>query len=273
MSFAFDYKTLSITLNRQEKNCHLTLLNKKDFQIKLFLEELESFFDWLTNKIEISSVLIEPLKTSFNLWNLKEKEKFDQTEITLYLKLIQRLSWSQLLLPQTIIWKFNESVDFLGYELSSGSDIKIAAPSIHIKLNPLKYGITPTSGLCALLNKTTNHSKLKYYLMTSSTLSKGELIDLGLINVIQYGQECSEIIENISEQSPTARIQLKRSFNHKIIENIDDYMTRELNFGMATLQIQDWKRKIHKQDFLNPREVSKELKNLSLIQKENSYEI
>jgi hypothetical protein len=266
MSHLFNYKTFSITLNRELKNCTVRILNDDhNFSSLKFVDELEQFFDWMTNKTEIASLLIETSSEGLQLLNKSDLKVLDETAIHNFFKKVQRLSWGQVVLPQTIVWNLQANLDFLAMELASGGDIRIAQPSFTLAFNLLSKGITPMSAGCSLMGKISNESIIKANLLSNKLESATNLLNIGLIHQISYSDEVTKTLKSIATQSPIARIQFKRSVNDGLIKEIDDLMANELSFAKATLAIGDWKKWANDQEFANPREFSKILRNTATV--------
>lgn len=258
----FNYSTFTINLNRELKNCKITVLNNtQQFSGIQFINELERFFDWLTNKTEIASVLVETEKDEFYLIGKNDLKCLNENAINDFLKRVQRVSWAQVVLPQTIIWNFKSTIDFLTLELAAGGDIRTCTPSFRMTFDILSQGICPMSGGASLLARTTGHSILKSYIMTGQTVNADNLIKHGIIHFVDHGEETNTTLRRISKQSPIARIQFKRSVNDSLIVEIDEVMSKELSFAKASLAIGDWKRWSEDREFANPREYGKILRN------------
>ncbi|EQC51007.1 enoyl-CoA hydratase/isomerase family protein [Bacteriovorax sp. DB6_IX] len=270
MSHLFNYKTFTISLDRELKNCKLRVQNDTEsFSSLKFIDELEKFFDWMTSKTEISSLLIETSADSFELLSKNDLKLLDENAVFNYLRKVQRLSWGQIVLPQTIVWNFQGSADFLALELASGADIRIAHPSFTMAFNTLNKGITPMASGSSLMGIVTNQSIVKANLLSNKVENATNLLQLGLIHQVSYNDEVRKTLKNIAEQSPIARIQFKRSINDQIIRDIDDLMANEVSFAKAALAIGDWKRWANESEFANPREFSKILRRTPTIEQVN----
>jgi enoyl-CoA hydratase/carnithine racemase len=266
MSQLFNFKTFSISLSRELKNCSLQVHNDTDrFSALKFVDELEQFFDWMTSKTEIASLLIETAGDELSLLNKEDLKILDETALYNYLKKVQRLSWGQIVLPQTIVWNLQGHIDFLAMELASGGDIRICDPSFTLAFNLLNKGVTPMAAGSSLMGKITNQSIIKSNLLSNKIENAQGLLNLGLVHSISYSDEVRKTLKNISEQSPIARIQFKRSINDELIREIDDLMANELSFAKATLAIGDWKRWAQETEFANPREFSKILRKTPTV--------
>ena len=263
MSQLFNYKSLSISLNKEQKCCHVSLLNNNEnFDSPTLLNELELFFDWLTNKVEISSVLIETQSSDFKVLPKSLLNKLNIDQLSKHLQLCQRLSWVQVMLPQTIIWNYTGPTDYHAFELSSGADLITCNPSFTTSFNVLSMGLTPSSSGISIQSKSTGPKIYKSYILRNKCASAAELQSLGLISFINFGDELKTALTEISKQSSIARIQFKRSSNNELIKDMDESMTAELSFARATLAVGDWQRWSSDREFGNPREYSKTIRNV-----------
>ncbi|OIQ15881.1 MAG: hypothetical protein BM556_16415 [Bacteriovorax sp. MedPE-SWde] len=267
MSQLFNYKTFSVSLSRELKNCTVSVLNDSEqFSSFKFIDELELFFDWVTSKTEIASILIETSDKELELLNQSELKFLDEKAIYNFLKKVQRLSWGQIVLPQTVIWNFQNQVDFLTMELAAGADIRTCGASFTLAFDSLSKGVTPMASGSCLMSKLTNSSIIKANLLSNKVENAERLIGLGIIHTICYADEVRKTLRNISLQSPIARIQFKRSINDELIRNIDELMVQELTFAKATLAIGDWKKWANDKEFSNPREFSKILRKTPTVE-------
>ena len=88
-------------------------------------------------------------------------------------------------------------------------------------------------------------------------------------------QVLSDILTNISNQPPVARIQTKRSLLEAILPGLDRTLIFEKKFALAGLSMNDWKKKLNDQekddfkDFVKARDLSILLKEEKPSKKEN----
>ncbi len=267
MSNFFKYNTLNISLSRQTRTCNVVIANDEQFfNTSTYLNELEHFFDWLTNKIEIHSVVFKFASDDIELFKKEELRFFDEVNLGNTLQQLARLSWGQLLLPQTILWSFQKSACPFSLELAMGGDIRYCAPSFSVTFNQLDKGITPMAGMNTLTNEKANSAKLMQYLLSSQSVGADALINAGLVGKILYSEnELEDIVTRISKQSPTARIQTKRSFNNALIKAMEDDLLEEITFANSTLATGDFKNYANGKDFINPRDFARVLKQTPTV--------
>lgn len=262
MASLFDYSTFSVTFERETRSCSVEILNNSKFDEVLFCIEMEKFFDWLTNKTEIYSVSLKNQKPNFELMTKNLLKKFNEKELVDYIKRLQRISFGQMLLPQTIVWNVSGEFDQLAFELISASDYQIANWNFSVHFDSLTKGYTSFISSALFSNNTQATMKFNSYVLVGKSVSANELSDKSLISVTGNEQNLNQVLENISQMSPIARIQFKRSVNDWLIKNIDEVISNNLSFQMATVAIGDWKNFAFDQEFHNPREIAKIIKNI-----------
>lgn len=263
----FNYNTLNISLTRQTRTCVVKVANDaKFFNTTTYLNELEQFFDWLTNKIEINSVVFKFANDDIELFKKDELRFLDEKALGATLQQLARLSWAQILLPQTIIWSFQKSACPFGLELAMGGDIRYCAPSFSTTFNQLDKGITPMGGMNTLTNEKGNSAKIMQYLLSSQSVGADALISSGLIGKILYTEnELEDVVKRIAKQSPTARIQTKRSFNNALIKKMEEVLLEEITFANSTIATGDFKKYANEKEFVNPRDFARTLRQTPTV--------
>lgn len=262
MASLFDYSMISVNFQRETRSCNVEILNNQHFDAVQFSIEMEKFYDWLTNKTEIYSVLIKTQKSNFELLPKKLLKEFNEKNFLDYIKRLQRISFGQLILPQTIIWNMSGEFDQLAFELCSASDYQVGNWNFSVNFDSLTKGYT--SFICSALYSNNVQSTMKFnsFTLVGKTVNVSELVSASLISNSGNDQTINSIQENISSMSPIARIQFKRSINDWIVKNIDEVIANTLSFQVATLAIGDWKNFAYDQEFHNPREIAKIIKNI-----------
>ncbi len=263
----FNYNILNVSLSRQTRTCFVTVANDGQFfNTTTYLNELENLFDWLTNKIEINSVVFRYKAEKIELFKAEELRFFDEKNLGSTLQQLARLSWAQVLLPQTIIWSFQKEACPFSLELAMGGDIRYCAPSFSVTFNQLDKGITPMGGMNTLTNEKGNSAKIMQYLLSSQSVGADALISSGLIGKTLYSEnEIEDVVARIAKQSPTARIQTKRSFNNSLIKQMEEVFLEEVSFANSTLATGDFKNYANQKAFINPREFAKVLRETPTV--------
>lgn len=262
MASLFDYTTLSVSFQRETRSVSVIILNDKNFNPIQLAHDLEKFFDWLTNKTEIYSVAITNKNPKLELLSKNLLKEISEIQLLDYIKRLQRISFGQMILPQTIIWHMIGEFDQLAFEICSASDYQILNWDFNVTFDSLTKGFT--SIICSSLYSNNAMSTLKFnsYVLVGKTVNAQELTDAFLASMIGNTQKVQETKERISEMSPIARIQFKRSINDWLVKDIDNVITSSLSFQVATMAIGDWKNYAFDQEFHNPREIAKIIKNI-----------
>lgn len=256
----FDYTHFEVSLERQTKNCTVTIQSESNtLDSQIFVHELERLFSWLSNKLEISSVLIEFNGQMKLLNDSFIRDTAPNNFIDLCHK-VQELTWIQLLLPQTIIWDMGDISDYHMWELSYGGDIRLCDDEAVLHTNILEKGLCPLFSGPSMLNKMFNFSKIKAHINCGLELSANELLETGIAHFKNSFGLRKSLVTKIAKQSSVTRIQNKRSMNNELIEDMQDMMNKDREFAHASLVTGDWKNFVNKRDFVNPRELGKILK-------------
>lgn len=261
MSSLFNYAYLSVSFERETRSCNVKILNSAGFKPQILASELERFFDWITSRVEIYSVVIETQFSDLELLSKDLLKEMTEVEVYNYLKTLQRVSYGQLVLPQTITWNVEGVFDQCAFELMAGADFRVISQNFRVSFDSLTKGISSFNG-CAINSQLTSSNFYKKIVMSSSELNSTELLESGLVSFIYNDLRFKSHINVIKEQSPITRIQFKRSINDSIIKEIDEIMSSELSFSKAALAIGDWKNWAYDQEFHNPREVGRSLKSI-----------
>lgn len=148
-------------------------------------------------------------------------------------------------LPQTILIDLRHGAIGAAAELAIGADIRFAHEQSSIHFNHLDMGLIPACGGVGFLSTVIPKSTAKNWVLSSQPITMNELISSGFI----YKSYTDETIiktqmKKISEQSPVARIQAKRSMLESIIPDLEHAMEYEKNFAFGAMYAEDWKRSI-----------------------------
>ena len=255
-----DFTHFEVSLNRQTKNCTVSIhKNSGSFDSKTFISEIESLFNWLSNKLEVSSLLIE-FDDDIELLDKGFIENSTPTSFVELCHKIQELTWIQLLLPQTIIWDMGKVSDYHMWELSYGGDVRMCDSDTILVTNILERGLCPIFSGPSMLNKVFNFSKIKAHLNCGLDLDTDDLLEVGIIHFKNSFGLKKSLLAKVAKQSSVARIQHKRSMNNELIEDMQTLMNKDREFAHASLVTGDWKKFVNNEDFINPRELGKILK-------------
>ncbi len=262
MSNLFNFSNLDVNLDRSTKSASVLIYRSQEkFSPQNFINELETLFNWLTNKLEISSVTFEFQEENYSLFPENILLNFSETQLKSYIEKCQKLCWSQLLLPQTIIWNMGKSKDFSFWQLAMGSDIRICHEECKIEMNCLNSGHAPLIAGPNLMERLINPSMIKSWSMIGLEIESSKIINSGLAHLKDSFKLVKSLQQRIANQSPTARIQYKRSINNTLINNFEDFINIDKNFILSTLITADWKT-VDNEEFMNPKIMKKILKSV-----------
>lgn len=263
MSKLFNFTNLDVNLDRQTKSASVLIYRSQEkFEPQNFINELETFFNWLPNKLEIASVTFEFQESNYELFPESILMGFNEVQLKDYIKKCQKLCWSQLLLPQTIIWNMGETTDFSFWQLALGSDIRICHENVQIGLDSLECGHAPLIAGTHLLNKLFNSSKIKALTQVGIDIEIDDILSTGLAHFKDSFKLIKSLQTKLSKQSPVARIQYKRSINNQLIINFEQMMEEDLGFILSTLITNDWRPMSDETQYMSPKKVSQVLKSV-----------
>ena len=229
------------------------------------LFELESIFNWISSHIEINSVILTSNSNLFsdgleqNELKIMSKEKLYK-----YITRFQKLIISMQHLPQTMICDINHGANHMGIELTCAADIRVGHIHSQAQFNFLQKAWVPCAGGIDNLSQLIGQSLAKQWIMASQSINATQLIQAGFLLYIyssktEQSDKINALLKNISQQSPVARIQTKRSFLEKSLPENERGQEYELIFAKGSLETDDWKKESHKQ-FTEAREMSKKIK-------------
>ena len=246
MANFFSYKTLDLEII---SSCKSIILQFIDPEINpTTILELEHFFSWLCNHIEVNTVLISGKENIFSHgFNLLEFSNLNNDEIQTLWEKLQKIVYMLFFLPQTLIFDLKESAYGAGAEFSIGGDIRIAQEGAEIKFDHLKKGLIPNCGGIGFLESIIAPAYVRSWILTGDKIPKEQLISSGFIHSFydesnsNYGKN---LMENFSSISPIARIQAKRSLLEPLLPKLEKSLVFESKFSFATLNINDWRKQL-----------------------------
>ncbi|EQC49366.1 enoyl-CoA hydratase/isomerase family protein [Bacteriovorax sp. BSW11_IV] len=244
-------KSLTISLNRPENN---QTINKE------MLFELESIMNWLSSKVEISSVLLTSTSSQFCTGiDLSEWKSSTTDELLAFQKRITKISKSFSYLPQIVICDLKQNVSAEGIELACGADLRFSRSGMKMKFNFLERGLMPSSAVYQSFSNLFGMQNLKNWLYTNSIVHTDSLVHSGVLTGLYFEQEeLTEKLSHIESLSPLARMQSKLAFKvfDVDLEKVQD--ERITTITKALLSIEDWKSE--KGQFTAAREIGSKLK-------------
>ncbi len=260
MASFFSYKTLHVELEIPIK-C-ITLELKNPLIKSLTILELEHFFSWLCNHIEVNAVLITGKDNIFSLGiDLDEFSGFSNSEVQIFFQKLQKIIHICFFLPQTLIFDLKDCAKGAGAELAIGADLRVAKEGVEIKFDHLKNGFVPTCGGIGFLDSMVPQTFIRNWILMGNKIPKEQLVSSGFIQSFYDESNLDspkKILFEISKIPPIARIQAKRSLLEPLIPKLEKTLIFESLFSLPALAVNDW-RKINsksKENFCSPKELS-----------------
>jgi enoyl-CoA hydratase/carnithine racemase len=233
------------------------------------LFELETIFRWLSDHIEIKSVLITNTHKSFGHGSdPDELLKMDPGKANKFNQRIYKLVHSMIHLPQTIVLDLGHGAQGTSLELSIGADIRFAHERAQFKFNHLLEGLMPSAGALGILPFWIAPALIRNWVLSSSLIESKEFLQCGYIfEIYSDGDEASgfsfapcpifKTLEVIARQGPIQRIQSKKVMQSTLKELETRKIQEELSLG--PLLSEDYKESIRSKleerpaDFTDPR--------------------
>jgi len=264
MANLFSFKALELYPLKKYQSLILELKNPYIDAVTIL--ELEKFFNWVCNHMEVSSIFITSKGPIFSQGlNLREFKKFPQGDFEKILNKFQALIYSLFFLPQTILMDFKEEATGVGAEFGIGADFRIARKGIKINFGHLNKGLVPSCGGVGFLESIVSQSFVRKWILSAENINENDLLNSGLIHELydDNGQKLSHrYLELISKQPPIPRIQAKRSLLESVLPKIERALSFESKFAFAGMSLGDWKKILDnkKENLSSPRDLSKLLK-------------
>lgn len=254
----FNYQTFDTSLSKKTRS--LTLTFKRETINREMLFELEGLFNWLSSKVEISSLILTSHSDIFcqgiDLEDWKDKEP---SELQAFLKRFSKLTNALTYLPQTVIADLRTEVAAEGIELALCADIRIARSGLSLNFNFLERGLMPQAPMYERAHQLFGMQNLKNWIYSKKKPSTETLLHNGfLLSTYSANEEISEILTYLRDVSPISRLQSKMAFKVYDVDFEKERIEKIDSFQMATLSIEDWKKE--KEDFTPAREIGSTLK-------------
>ncbi len=280
MSDIFNYQTLNVKLVKDTRTLYITFDNQSQPNDDYYLStenlfELESILAWCTTKIEIRSIFISSNgKKLSDGYNPRVLKKLTIEKLQTFTQKLQKINQAIMLLPQTVIIDLQTGTQNIASELATACDIRLAHRTCKINFNHSKLGLIPCSGGIAQLSHTIGHAHAKNWLLSNADIPVSKLESCGFVYKAYTHDERHEVINqllnDISDQSPTQRIQTKLGVVENIREHIEQMHTFEKQVAKAAMITEDWKAE-NTQEPMEPKSVKTAVK-LSIV-KGNSTDL
>ena len=275
MKSLFNYQTLHVTLEKETRTLRVEL-DRSDKENAINLEmlfELESLFAWASNKVEIRSILLTSTSDIFSVGFDKEHlEKLNENQIVKINDKLQKIVHAMMHLPQTVIVDLKKGASNLGCELSIGADIRIADHTVALDFNHPSLGLTAGGGGMGLLTSMIGQMNARNWLLSAKTIGAKNLSQSGFVmDTYKTDEERSfiieELLENVFNQAPVARIQTKLGILSPFLEQFDNANKLDKKISKATLVTGDWKQQ--EDEAMKAKSMSYSVK-LSLVKGEEN---
>jgi len=279
MQTLFNYTTISTRLEKTTRTLFVTL-NRPDWGNAFRLEmlfELESLFAWCTSKVEINSILIDSSTTLFSTG--LEYETLSGTSAQQLEKIntkLQKIIFSMMQLPQTVIIDLGEGSETLASEFALGADIRIASENAKVKFNHGHYGLVPAAGGMSMLSSLVSATFARNWILSGNSIKKNVLTESGFLSSIYSSKSRSEVIgellNDIAQVAPVQRIQAKLGLFETIRNQIENGLVLDKKIAKASMITEDWRTRRPQQkefSFMPAKSMSYAVK-LSLIKNEET---
>jgi enoyl-CoA hydratase/carnithine racemase len=259
-SSLFPYKTFTISLFKESKN--LTLTFQQNYFNRQLTTELETFFLWLSQRLEIHSVTLQSDANAFPcFWKEEEWSNLTDQEITEQTQKIQKLTQTMTILPHIFIIDLKEGASCFGLEFSLGADFRICSFDAKISFDHLSMGLIPSCGGLSLLPKLVGTSFTRKWIFSEESPETDELKSSGLISYVY--QEKSDIYlkklqSTIAAQSSIARIQTKGALSQMMSTELDRDIKIETKYAKANFCTNDHRTDLN--NFSSPQSFAKLVK-------------
>lgn len=269
MNSLFNYSTLNVTLFKSTRTLNIQF--KKDYSnINLeILFELESILAWASNKVEIRSILLNSENDMFCEGIDKAKLKdMNSNKINKMTSKLQKIVYSMLHLPQTIVVDIGMGAFDLGTELTLGADIRISQLDPIVAFNHNRIGLTPSSGGIGLLQSLIGQSMSRNWLLLGSKIKRNQLIQSGFLYDVYDNESRIKIIQELLQEiyatAPIQRIQTKLGLLEARRENLEKLNEMEKKLSEAAMVSEDWKD-LDNEDFMPAKNMGQAVK-LSIVE-------
>lgn len=262
MDQIFNYNTLDVKIDTVTRSLFVIAQDSKNRLTKEMLYELETLTSWLSNHIEINSVVFTSASDHF-IQGISHDElmTMDTPRFQSMLQRIQKLVHAMFYLPQTLVFDLKKGAAGVGIELSITADIRLIHKEGTLHFNHLEEGFVPSSGGISMAGLVLPRNMIRCWTMAGEKIPASELMASAFIYK-QYESQTplQNLLENIARQAPVQRIQAKRAFLQDILPSLPTALKNEESFAQAGIITQDWKTKVTTSEFLSASEFSAFLK-------------
>ncbi len=272
MQSIFNYNTLCAKLEKKTRTLFIKLDSDRKNHINMeMLFELESLLAWVSNKVEIHSILFKSQEGSFSAGhNPSTLKNQTQQQIQKMTQKLQTIVQAMIHLPQTIVVDLGLGANNIGAELSVGADLRISNKNCQVAFDHSNIGLVPSSCGMSAFSILIGHTHAKNFLLSGRALSNEQLLRTGFV-IETYSDNREEVttdlLKSIHAQAPVQRIQTKLGIFENIRESFEHAMKIEKQVSKAALMTEDWK------NIKTDQSESKENKNNFMPSKSMSYSV
>ena len=273
----FNYTTLSTRLEKSTRTLFVTL-NRPDWQNAFRLEmlfELESLFAWCTSRVEINTIFIDSCTSKFSTGlELDGLSAMTAANLDKINTKLQKIIFSMMQLPQTIVMDLGMGTDTLASEFALGADVRIAHKDAKVSFNHCHFGLVPAAGGMSMLSTLVAPAFARAWVLSGQPV--GELTQSGFLNSAYTSESKNEVISQtlsrISEHAPVQRIQAKLGLFEALRAQFETGIVMDRKIAKASMVSEDWRTKKPEQKeaaFMPAKSMSYSVK-LSLIKSEDT---
>lgn len=257
MQTLFNYTTLSTRLEKTTRTLFVTL-NRPDWNNAFRLEmlfELESLLAWCTSRVEISSIYFDSSSAQFSSGlDLDSLSSLSASQLDKINMKLQKIIFSMMQLPQTVIVDLGDGSETLGTEFALGADIRLCSKTANIRFNHCQYGLVPAAGGMSMLSALVNPAFARKWILSGATINQETLIESGFIAETYTPSNRTEIINklltSISKTAPVQRIQAKLGLFETLRPQFETGIVMDRKVAKASMVSEDWRtRKPEATDF------------------------
>lgn len=273
----FNYQTLSTRLEKSTRTLFVTL-NRPDWKNAFRLEmlfELESLFAWCTTRVEINSIFIDSSASVFSTGlELDHLSSMSASQLDKINTKLQKIIFSMMQLPQTVIVDLGAGAETLGAEFALGADLRIAQDNTQIAFNHSRYGLVPAAGGMSMLSSLVTPAHARAWVLSGKNISSAALSQSGFLADTYSPETRSEIIgrtlDQVHKLAPVQRIQAKLGLFEALRAQFEAGIVMDKKIAKASMVSEDWRTKKPEAaefEFMPAKSMSYAVK-LSLIKSE-----
>ncbi len=277
MDSFFNYETLSVKLESSTRTLVITFTDAKreHYFSTQMLFELESVLSWVTNKIEVHSVLINSTASEFSPGlDMEMIRQMDRSAIEKFFTKLQKINLALFHLPQTVVIDLGKGCSNIASEFAIGCDIRFCDKEAKLSFDHSRKGLIPGSGGLGFLSTVVSPAMARNWVLSTQAISHEQLLQSGFIYQTYSESNRTAVIEemlkNIREQAPIQRIQSKLGLLEGIKARLEHACHYEKQITKAALIAEDYKSFSKQDDDFMPAKSMGQVVKLTLVKEEDS---